>query len=248
MVAPFRPFTRCVLNSATHISDFALQGLLERSAQRLGQELRLPAHFIQQLLAVEDKRFAWHPGIDPVAVVRAVMFNLGVAPARPHGASTIVQQTYSGAQRRTGNWSPNLRCKLAQSAWAVHATVANSKPSLLRTYVDSVYFGRSFYGLRQASAGYCGRAPQEIDVSEAFFLVERIGRPNVVSARRVGMLITRAPIVALFRADPAAVQQLPAHYERNFGCGEEIARCLERSLRKPVERTFMSSEVVSNEQ
>lgn len=239
--------TRWLLSGASVASDLAFQRMLERSAQRLGVELCLPPHFIYQLLAIEDKRFMWHPGVDPFAVLRAVIFNVGTVPSRPHGASTIAQQIYSGAARREGRWSPTLRCKIAQSFWAIRATQARSKSMVLREYLDSVYFGKSYYGLRHASIGYCGRLPSDLCIAESFFLAERIGKPNAVAVRRVAMLVARKSIMTLFRTDPNLIRDLSAHYERHFGRGKEIAKCLENSLRKSVERTSMSLEVVSNE-
>jgi membrane peptidoglycan carboxypeptidase len=247
MIESFRTLTSSLLNGATRVSDLVLQGSIERSAQRLGHELSLPAHLIQQVLAIEDKRFAWHPGVDPLAVIRAAIFNVGTSPSRLHGASTIVQQIYSGAARRTGRWAPTFGCKLAQSVWAIRATLVSPKPIILRNYLSNVYFGRSFYGLRQASTGYFGRAPQDLGVADSFFLAERIASPNVVSLRRIGMLVARRPIMALLRAEPSVMREMRAHYERHFGCGEEIAKCLERCLRKQVERMSMSSAVVLSE-
>jgi hypothetical protein len=246
MMTPFQTATRWVLNGATRLSDHVFRGMLEKSAQRLGNELALPPHFIQHLLAMEDKRFAYHPGVDPLAILRAFIFNVGTRPTRPHGASTIVQQVYSGAVRRRGAYTPTLRFKLAQTVWAVRSTSVRSKPAVLRGYLDSVYFGKSFYGLRQASIGYCGRAPHDLSVADSFFLAERIARPNAVSVRRIEMLLARSSIIALFSADLSVMRELPVLYERHFDCGEAIAICLENSLKKQVGRTSMSSVVVSN--
>lgn len=238
---------RSLMTGATRLSDCLLERPLESAAHHLARELSLPAHFILQLLAIEDKRFAWHPGIDPVAVVRAAFFNIATSPPRPHGASTITQQLYSGALRRTGHWSPTLRSKLRQSLWAIRRTVVCSKLEVLKEYLDSVYFGRSFYGLKMASRGYCERAPKDLSVTDSFFLAERIARPNAVFIHRIRTLLARRPIIRLMGSDPAVVHDLSTRYEQHFGCGEEISQCLERCLKRPVERTFMSSEVASSE-
>jgi hypothetical protein len=247
MIEPPTPVCRSLLVGATWLSDLVFQSSLERTARRLGGELGVPSHFIQQLLAIEDKRFAFHPGVDPLAIIRASIFNVWATPSRLHGASTITQQIYSGAARRAGRWSPTLGCKLAQSVWAIRATLLGTKAKVLKDYLDSVYFGRSFYGLDRASIGYCARLPGDLRFGDGFFLAERIGRPNVVSVRRVAGLVARRPIRVLFGADPSVRSVISEHYERHFGCGEEIARCLERSLRKPVERTCTCSAAVSSE-
>src|SRR5438132_6559669 len=127
---PLQTATRWALNGSTRLSDRIFRVALEESARRLGHNLGLPPHFVQQLLAIEDKRFAYHPGIDPLAILRALIFNLGTRPTRLHGASTIAQQVYSAAARRNGGWGPTLRSKLAQSFWAIRATLLNSKPGL----------------------------------------------------------------------------------------------------------------------
>lgn len=246
MIAPLQTLIRSALGSATRASDYLFSAVLQKSSLRLSEELDLPPHLIQQVLAIEDKRFAWHPGVDPLAMIRAAVFNVGIGPARPHGASTIAQQVYSAEARRTGKWASTPRFKLAQSVWAIDATWNNSKATVLRNYLDSIYFGKSFYGLRQAALGYCGRLPRDLGIVDSFFLVERIAMPNRVSVRRVEMLVSRTPIAALFRAERHVMTELPAYYERHFECGERIARCLEKYLRKRVEPTSTYSAVVSS--
>jgi penicillin-binding protein 1A len=231
----------------TSVSDYVFGPALQACAQRLAQELQLPAYFVQQLLAVEDKRFVYHPGVDFLSVLRALIFNLGTAATRPHGASTITQQIYSNAARRKGSYQPTTGFKIAQSTWAIRRTLTLSKSRVLKDYLDSVYFGRSYYGLNQAAKGYCDQIPHDLTIAESFFLVERIARPNKVSITRIAILAERRPIAAVLKADLGVMRQLAVLYERHFGCGEVIARCLERSLRKQVVPTSTYLAAASSE-
>ena len=242
-----RTMTCNVLRVTTSLSDRVFGSASETCARRAAQELQLPPHFLQQLFAVEDKRFYYHPGVDFLAVLRALVFNFGTAPTRPHGASTITQQIYSNAARRKGSYRSTVGFKIAQSTWAIKRTLTNSKLNILKEYLESVYFGRSYYGLNRAAEGYYGRKPRDLTIAESFFLVERIARPNKVSVTRVAILAERKPIATLFEADLGVIRQLAVLYERHFSCGEVITTCLERSLRKQVVPTSTYLAAASNE-
>jgi membrane peptidoglycan carboxypeptidase len=239
--------TRNVLRVTTSVSDHVFGPALETCARRAAQELQLPPYFVQQLFAVEDKRFFYHPGVDFLSVLRALFFNLGTAATRPHGASTITQQIYSNAARRKGSYRSTVGFKIAQSTWALKRTLTHSKLSVLKEYLDSLYFGRSYYGLNRAAEGYCGRIPRDLTIADSFFLVERIARPNKVSIPRVAILAERRPIASLLKADLGVIRQLAVLYERHFSCGEVIEICLERSLRKQVVPTSTYLRAVSSE-
>jgi penicillin-binding protein 1A len=226
--------TRNALRVSTSLSDRLLSSVLENCAHRAVQELQLPSYFIQLLFAVEDKRFFYHPGVDFLSILRAMAFNIGTSPSRPHGASTITQQIYSNTARRRGSYRSTVSFKIAQSTWAIRKTLSCSKLRVLREYLDSVYFGKSYYGLDRAAEGYCDRKPSNLTIAESFFLVERIARPNKVNINRVEILAVRKPIASILRADFCAVRQLSVLYDSYFNCGEEIAKCLEKSLRKQV--------------
>jgi len=67
--------TRHVLNLTTSVSDRIFGQALATGARRAAQQLNLPPYFVQQLLAVEDKRFFYHPGFDFISMLRALLFN-----------------------------------------------------------------------------------------------------------------------------------------------------------------------------
>jgi membrane carboxypeptidase/penicillin-binding protein len=126
-------------------------------------------------------------------------------------------------------------------------TLTCSKLSILKEYIESVYFGRSYYGLERAAEGYCGRKARALTIADSFFLVERIARPNKVNTTRVAILAQRKPVATLLMKDLGVIRELAALYERHFGCGEVITICLERSLRKQVVPTSTYLAAASNE-
>jgi membrane peptidoglycan carboxypeptidase len=239
---------RLLLNATSRLSDHFWESSLAVSAHKLAVAIDLPCHFVQHLLAVEDKRFAWDPGVDLLALFRVSVFNLLLRPPRRHGASTITQQIYSTLTRRNGTYSPTMAFKACQMMYALRLSATLSKTAVLKQYLDTVYFGRCIYGLDSASRRYCGRRPKELTPAEAFFLVERIARPNVVCPARIVALIRRKPVRVVLSADPNAVRVLTSLYQRHFGCGEVIASCLEKSLMKSDELTYSSYLAASNEQ
>jgi membrane peptidoglycan carboxypeptidase len=236
-----------LLNAANRLSDNLAESPLAISAYKLALTLDLPSHLVQHLLAVEDKRFAWHPGIDVLALIRVSVFNLILRPPRHHGASTITQQIYSTLTRHHGTYSPTLRFKVRQMSFALRLSATLSKSAVLKRYLDTVYFGKYIYGLESASRRYCDRRPEELSSAEAFFLVERIARPNAVCPARIVELIKRKPIRVVLGTDPNAVHTLTSLYQRHFGCGEVIASCLEKSLMKLDAPTYLSYLAASNE-
>jgi hypothetical protein len=232
--------TRDALCAAASASDSLFRRFTEAGAQTFARELCLPIHFLQQLLAVEDKRFEYHPGVDPISIARALIFNVGVASARRHGASTITQQLYSATARRRRHYQPTVRFKLKQMAWAIGKTFSTSKSDILRKYLETIYFGRSYHGLAAAARGYCQRNAVELSIADSFFLVDRIATPNRASLARIGILSGRPCVSAVLTSDPAVVCELTVLYERHFGCGEAMAKCLEKSLKRSAERTYTS--------
>jgi hypothetical protein len=232
--------TRGALQVTASLSDYVFGPAIEAAAQGLARELRLPAHFVELLLAIEDKRFQYHAGVDPIAVVRALIFNVGTRTSRPHGASTLTQQIYSADARRRRQYEPTLRFKIAQTVWAIQKTFASSKSSTLQEYLETVYFGKSYYGLAGAARAYCDKVPTQLGIADSFFLVERIATPNRANLARVRILAARRPVAAALQFNPGVVPELAILYERHFGCGEAIARCLERSLKRSVVLTSTS--------
>jgi penicillin-binding protein 1C len=117
------------------------------------------------MIAAEDKRFARHAGVDPVAVARAAVDNLGAGRV-VSGASTLTWQLARMArpQPRT------LVNKLREALWALRIERYTGKDDLLATYLNRVPFGGTLYGVEAAARAYFGKPASALDWAEASLL------------------------------------------------------------------------------
>jgi membrane carboxypeptidase/penicillin-binding protein len=147
--------TAQVLLHLSHVlSDVMCASLIRSSAARYASRLGVPYHFLIQLFSIEDKRFAFHFGVDPVAIIRAVVSRLAPFPT-VQGASTITQQLYHCLQKAGRARHPRtIEWKIKQSVWAVLAEARMTKFQILSEYLNHVYWGSSYFGLDSAALGY----------------------------------------------------------------------------------------------
>lgn len=124
----------------------------------------MPARVIDATIAAEDQRFYWHPGVDPIAIVRAAVTRWSA----PSGASTITQQL---ARRLYLEDDDSRWLRKAREAWiAMQLDARYSKRDLLAAYLNNVYYGRGAYGIEAAARTYFGVAARDLDVAQAAML------------------------------------------------------------------------------
>jgi penicillin-binding protein 1A len=131
-------------------------------------------HMIDALLAVEDKRFFTHHGIDPIRIVAAAWRNFR-AGRITQGASTITQQLARASQltpERT-YWR-----KIREVMLAARLEERYAKRAILEQYLNTVYFGEGLYGIEAASRGYFGKHASGLDVHEAALLAALVRSPS----------------------------------------------------------------------
>jgi len=128
---------------------------------------QVPARAVEALIATEDKRFLMHPGVDPIAVVRAAWINLQ-AGRIVSGASTITMQVASALRESSHHgWLD----KLAEMHLAVRLEVWLSKEKILETWLNRVDFGNQTHGIEAASRLYFGKGSQDLSLAQASFLI-----------------------------------------------------------------------------
>ena len=125
--------TRRTTERMSSLSDWTSYPLVRLAARRYAGTLRTPEHFVRMLLLIEDKRFLVHPGVDPIAVIRAMAFNArgGVL----QGASTVIQQLYNIRRKDRGPTRRSLTYKLKQSK--ARNLLAEFRTFLTKAYVVS---------------------------------------------------------------------------------------------------------------
>lgn len=140
----------------------------------------VPEIFINALRAGEDSRFLTHHGVDYIGIARAVI--LTAQGGMKQGASTITQQLARNAFNLKDE--ALLRKETAMERKLVEAFLARriedkySKREILNFYLNRIYFGSGFYGIRSASLGYFGKEPRDLTVDECASIVTLIKNPN----------------------------------------------------------------------
>jgi len=141
---------------------------------------QLPGYVPKAFVAIEDRRFYRHYGIDPYGIARALVANvihLGIA----QGASTITQQLAKNlflTRERT------IRRKLQEMLLALWLERKFSKTQILELYLNRVYFGAGAYGIEQASQRYFGKSARHITLAEAALLAGLVKSPSRLAPTR----------------------------------------------------------------
>jgi penicillin-binding protein 1A len=135
-----------------------------------------PPVLIDALLASEDSRFWWHPGIDPIGTARALFTNL-MGGRVLEGGSTITQQLARSLEPERVGRGESLWRKWRELLVALQLEARNSKRDLLLTYLNRVYLGVG-WGFEDGSRHYFGKAAGELQLEEAALLVGLLPSPN----------------------------------------------------------------------
>jgi penicillin-binding protein 1A len=182
----------------------------------------LPEQVWQAFLAIEDRRFYLHPGIDGRGMIRAAWRNLGARAVR-EGGSTITQQlakqSFLSSDRTVGR-------KLKEVVLALWLDARLSKDQILERYLSTIYFGDNVYGLRAAAKHYFDVEPEDLSIPEAALLAGLVKAPsrlaptkNLSAARSRADLVLAAMVDAgVLDAEEAAT--LPPPRLRSSGIKE----------------------------
>jgi 1A family penicillin-binding protein len=135
---------------------------------------RVSPHMIDALLAVEDRRFYSHHGLDGVRIAKAAWRNWRAGRIL-EGGSTLTQQL-----ARLEQLSPvrTFSRKIREAAIAVRLEERYSKQEILNAYLNAVYFGDGYYGVEAASRGYFGKPAADLQPHEAALLAAIVRSPT----------------------------------------------------------------------
>jgi len=162
---------------------------------------KLPPHVAQAFMAIEDRRFNSHWGIDPRGILRAAWHNVGAGGVR-EGGSTITQQLAKNAFLDSDRTAAR---KLREVMIAFWLEAWLSKNEILSRYLSNVYFGDNVYGLTAASKHYFGRTPDKLNIGQAAMLAGLVKAPsrlaptgNLAGARKREAVVVGAMVDAGF--------------------------------------------------
>ena len=134
----------------------------------------LPQTYRNAVVAVEDHRFESHFGIDVISLGRAAWNNIR-SMSLAEGGSTITQQL---AKNLYFSQEKSFLRKIAEAFMALRIEMRYDKDEILELYVNTIYFGDGYYGIREAARGYYGKEPGELTDGECAMLA---GIPNAPS-------------------------------------------------------------------
>jgi penicillin-binding protein 1A len=155
----------------------------------------VPRHFVDALLATEDRRFYSHIGIDPRGILRAARRNYKAGVIR-EGGSTITQQLVKISFLTSAT---TFERKLEEASLAIWLETRLTKNQILERYLSSVYFGRGCFGVRAAARHFFDKAVDGLNVSESALMVALLRSPtrfsiNLDDARQEASLVVRTMV------------------------------------------------------
>lgn len=136
----------------------------------------LPPYLIQATLAAEDKNFYHHPGIDPIAILRALYANFKNQSLE--GASTITQQLIKNTLLTP---EKTYSRKIKEIILALWAERIYSKDEILQMYLNEAPYGGPAWGVEAASQTYFGKSARNLTLAQASFLAGLPASPTQFS-------------------------------------------------------------------
>ncbi|CAM3982796.1 transglycosylase domain-containing protein [Arcobacter cloacae] len=155
----------------------------------------IPARVIESLVAIEDTQFFEHYGINPDAISRAMIKNIK-AGDYVEGASTLTQQLI---KMLVLTREKKLMRKVKEALLAIRLETVLTKEEILERYLNHVYFGHGYYGIKTAAKGYFNKDLYELSLKEMAILVGLPRAPSFydptknlkISLARANQVITR---------------------------------------------------------
>ena len=158
-------------------------------------------------VAIEDRRFYRHWGVDPRGIGRAMIANARAGGVR-QGGSTITQQlaktSFLSSDRSLRRKAQEVIISLWLEAWL-------TKEEILSRYLSSIYFGDGVYGLRAAAKHYFNRSPDRLTLAQSAMLAGLVQAPSrLAPTRNLAAAQKRGKLVLAAMADTAAISSARA--------------------------------------
>ncbi|NVJ54505.1 MAG: PBP1A family penicillin-binding protein [Campylobacteraceae bacterium] len=149
----------------------------------------IPARVVEALVAIEDTQFFEHSGVNPDAISRAMIKNIK-AMGYVEGASTLTQQLVKSIVLTR---EKKLIRKIKEALLSIRLETILTKEQILERYLNEVYFGHGYYGIRTAAKGYFRKDLYELNIKEIAILVGLPKAPSFYDpTRNLKYSLTRA--------------------------------------------------------
>jgi len=162
----------------------------------------IPEVMEKAIVAVEDRRFRSHPGVDPIGVARSLFVRVQSGRFR-QGGSTITQQL---ARTVFLNNSRTFDRKIREAVLAIALEARFSKDQILELYLNKVYFGGGAYGIDAASRKFFGHSATSLSLPEAAIIAGLVKAPSRYSPTAdARAAVDRARVVLDVMLDAGAI-------------------------------------------
>lgn len=196
----------------------------------------LPKHTVDALIAMEDRRFYYHYGVDPKGIMRAAKRNID-ARRVVEGGSTITQQLAKIAYLSRDR---TFDRKLQELLIVLRLELMLTKREILERYFSMAYFGSGCHGLRAAARHYFAKPVSKLSVGESAYLVALLRSPSKL-VRNPDKAIERQQLVlnsmvetgSLTAAARAAVPPIKIQAEKPNDFGAYYADWIEQTIKLP---------------
>ena len=153
----------------------ALQNLYGEENRIWASYKDIPTNLVYATVAIEDKRFFQHNGVDWLRSMKASA-NLFLGGGSAYGASTVTQQL---VKNLTNDKEVTVRRKLVEIFRALEMEKQYSKEEIMEWYLNTIYLGEQAYGVRTAASTYFGKDVSQLDLAECASLIAITNNPSI---------------------------------------------------------------------
>lgn len=182
----------------------------------------IPARVIEGLVAIEDTQFFEHFGVNPDAISRAMIKNIK-SGGYSEGASTLTQQLIKVLVLSR---EKKIMRKVKEALLAIRLETILTKEEILERYLNHVYFGHGYYGVKTAAKGYFKKELYELTLKEMSILVGLPRAPSFydptknlqVSLARANQVVTRLDTLGWINKEQyeQAINEIPVIYNQTL--------------------------------
>lgn len=167
------------LSQPTFIYDQSGNKISELSSSRIEPITldKIPKQMREAIIAIEDKRFYTHQGVDLWAILRALARDLKTGDFS-EGGSTITQQL---AKNLFLPSDKTVSRKLKEAGYAIKIESSLSKDQILEAYLNQIYYGEGNWGIQSAALYYFGKSADKLNLEESALLAGVINAPSLYS-------------------------------------------------------------------
>jgi len=165
------------LKTQIFAQDGSIIGEYYRQDRTLIPLNELPDHLVNALIAVEDRKFYSHWGIDMLGIARALVANIREGWGA-QGASTITMQL---ARTLLNRFDQSMNRKIKEALLAMQIERLYSKDEILELYLNHIYFGSGSYGVEAAARNIFGKSARDLTIGEATMIVGLPQDPTIPS-------------------------------------------------------------------